>query len=190
MQTLRKIVKWLLLTVGGLTVLLVVIGMFASKNNSAPPAGNEATAAQAVAASNDASATKSQAREEARQAKVQAAAEAKAAAEQKDLDAMPTFTPRDLAKAYEENTVAADQQFKGKRYKVTGVIDEISTDLFDTPYIGLRAGSDVFLHPQFRFSKDSNNQIAKLKKGMKVTVACTGSGDVVKTPMSRDCTLL
>ncbi|MEX7116350.1 hypothetical protein AB2C39_34325, partial [Pseudomonas aeruginosa] len=31
-----------------------------------------------------------------------------------------------LAQAYERNTVAADQQFKGKRFRVSGVVDSIN----------------------------------------------------------------
>ena len=45
-----------------------------------------------------------------------------------------------LASAYDRNTVAADQKYKGKRLKVTGVVDSINTDLFGNPYITMRGG--------------------------------------------------
>src|SRR5690606_6143056 len=43
-----------------------------------------------------------------------------------------------LASAYDRNTVAADQKYKGKRLKVTGVVDSINTDLFGNPYSTMR----------------------------------------------------
>ncbi|MBT8768741.1 OB-fold putative lipoprotein [Metapseudomonas boanensis] len=50
------------------------------------------------------------------------------------------YTAQQLAQAYDRNTVAADQQFKGERFKVTGVVDSINTDLFGKPYVTLRGG--------------------------------------------------
>lgn len=47
---------------------------------------------------------------------------------------------QELPQAYDRNSVAADQQFKGKRFKVAGVVDAISTDLFGNPYVTLRGG--------------------------------------------------
>ena len=58
-----------------------------------------------------------------------------------------------LAQAYDRNTVAADQQFKGKRFKVTGVVDSINTDLFGDPYVTLRGGVNQFMQPQFELEK-------------------------------------
>lgn len=45
-----------------------------------------------------------------------------------------------LAQAYDRNTVAADQQFKGKRFRVSGVVESINTDIFGDPYVTLLAG--------------------------------------------------
>ncbi|WP_407507812.1 OB-fold protein, partial [Pseudomonas aeruginosa] len=39
------------------------------------------------------------------------------------------ISAQQLAQAYDRNTVAADQQCKGKRCKVTGVVDSSNTDL-------------------------------------------------------------
>ena len=92
-----------------------------------------------------------------------------------------------LAQAYDRNTVAADQQFKGKTFKVTGVVDSINTDLFGNPYVTLRGGVNQFMEPQFELDEAHANYAAGLQSGMRISLVCTGRGDVAKTPMSKDC---
>ncbi|MDH0897212.1 MULTISPECIES: hypothetical protein [unclassified Pseudomonas] len=92
-----------------------------------------------------------------------------------------------LAQAYDRNTVAADQQFKGKTFKVTGVVDSINTDLFGNPYVTLRGGVNQFMEPQFKLDDAHANYAAGLQSGMRVSLICIGGGDVAKTPMSKDC---
>jgi len=92
-----------------------------------------------------------------------------------------------LAQAYDRNTVAADQQFKGKTFKVTGVVDSINTDLFGNPYVTLRGGVNQFMEPQFELDGAHANYAAGLQSGMRISLVCTGRGDVAKTPMSEDC---
>lgn len=113
-----------------------------------------------------------------------------AARQQREIASLPLVTASQIAQAYEENTVAADQVYKDKRFRVTGAISSISTDFLGRPYISLRGGVNQFMEPQFSFSKDSASQIATLKKGNKVTLACKGRGDIAKTPMSDECLLL
>mgnify|MGYP003415870741 FL=1 len=111
-------------------------------------------------------------------------------AAKKEALAMEEFTANDIAKSYNENTVAADQKFKDKKFKVIGTVADISTDLLGDPYVTLRGGVNQFMEPQFGFEKSDSAQLAKLKKGSKVTLICTGKGDVAKTPMSGSCSLL
>ncbi|HIE0305945.1 hypothetical protein DZ982_028400 [Pseudomonas aeruginosa] len=92
-----------------------------------------------------------------------------------------------LAQAYDRNTVAADQQFKGKTFKVTGVVDSINTDLFGNPYVTLGGGVNQFMEPQFELDEAHANYAAGLQSGMRISLVCTGRGDVAKTPMSEDC---
>lgn len=99
------------------------------------------------------------------------------------------YTAAQVASSYEDNTVAADVQFKGKRVQVTGRITDINTDFLGKPYLVL-AGTNQFMGPQFKFEKSDLTVMATLKKGATVKVICTGKGDVVKTPMFEDCELL
>jgi hypothetical protein len=103
------------------------------------------------------------------------------------IASLPTFTAAQLASAYDSNTVAADQQFKGKQYKVTGTVTAINTDFRGRPYITLQGGANQFMEPQFSFEDAKDPAIAKLQKGSRVTLACTGRGDIAKTPMSEGC---
>ncbi|MBI7130994.1 OB-fold protein [Pseudomonas aeruginosa] len=97
------------------------------------------------------------------------------------------ISAQQLAQAYDRNTVAADQQFKGKRFKVTSVVDSINTDLFGNPYVTLRGGVNQFMEPQFELDGAHAKYAAGMQRGMRISLICTGRGDVAKTPMSQDC---
>ena len=93
-----------------------------------------------------------------------------------------------LAKDYEENTVAADQKYKGKRLLITGVITDISTDFTGDPYVVVRGTNDS-MGPQLQFKKADLDQLASLKKGATIKALCTGNGDIAKSPMNKNCAL-
>lgn len=98
-------------------------------------------------------------------------------------------TANDISQAYSDNTVSADQRYKGKRFKVTGTVTEISTDFMGDPYVTLRGGVNQFMEPQFSFDKSNIDALTQMKKGMRVTLVCTGRGDIAKVPMSKDCAI-
>jgi hypothetical protein len=102
------------------------------------------------------------------------------------VEPLKSFTAKQVASSYEENTVAADMQFKGKKVKVSGRITDINTDFLGRPYLVL-AGTNDFMGPQFGFDKSDMSVMATLKKGATVNVICTGKGDVAKVPMFEDC---
>ncbi|KHK63141.2 hypothetical protein JZ00_18620 [Pseudomonas frederiksbergensis] len=99
---------------------------------------------------------------------------------------LKAYTSTKVTQDYEDNTVAADMQYKGKRVKVTGRITDINTDFLGKPYLVL-AGTNPYLGPQFKFEKSDMDTLASLKKGAQISVACTGRGDVAKVPMFEDC---
>lgn len=115
--------------------------------------------------------------------------EAEKAEEAQALETLPSYTSRELAEAYESNAVAADQKFKGKRFKVSGKVTNISTDFLGRPYLTMQ-GLNQFMEPQFSFAKSALDQIARINKGMTLTLVCEGNGDIAKTPMSSNCQIL
>lgn len=70
---------------------------------------------------------------------------------------------------------------------MTGVVSSINTDFHGRPYVTMQGGVNQFMEPQFSFENAKDPAIARLQKGSKVTLACTGNGDIAKTPMSEDC---
>lgn len=123
-------------------------------------------------------------------AAAQQRAQLKAEQEAREIEALPLYNASDLARAYADNTIAADQEFKGQRFKVTGTVVAINTDFLGKPFVSLKGGVNQFMEPQFGFDKDQLDDLADLRKGMRVTFVCIGRGDVAKTPMSGSCTLL
>lgn len=109
---------------------------------------------------------------------------------QTPIESLTTVSVYDLARAYDQNTIAADQRFKGKRFKVTGTVVDINTDFFGRPYLVLNGGVNQFMNPHFEFDKGQENILANIKKGDRVVLVCKGVGDIAKTPMSDSCILL
>jgi len=104
---------------------------------------------------------------------------------------VPKFstTAQDIAAAYNGDVVAADMKFKGKRFRVNGVITNINNNMLGNPYLVLDGGVNVFSDPQFDFDKSDISTFTHLRKSMLVTLICTGQGDIVKTPMSDNCSM-
>jgi len=169
---MKFLFKWALIIVAGLAVLGMITNALKSPEEKA---ADKAAAAQHQVE-----------RQQAEAAKRQSAIDA----EKKALAEMPVVTAQALASSYDANTVAADARFKGKRFKVTGTVSDINTDFSGDPYVTLRGGVNQFMEPQFGFEKSDSGQLAALSKGSKVTMVCTGKGDIAKTPMSEDCSLL
>jgi len=162
---MKKVLKW----VGIAFIGLIVLGIFNNATKSP-----EQKAAEIAA----------------REQKSVQQAEVKRKQLKQEIAALITVTASDIAAAYNANTVAADQKFKDKKFKVSGVVVDINTDFMGNPYVTLRGGVNQFMQPQFRFEKSNTAQLANLKKGAKVTLVCIGKGDVAKTPMSGSCSLL
>lgn len=84
----------------------------------------------------------------------------------------------DLLAAYEENTVAADNQYKGQLLKVTGTVGSIGKDILDDAYVTLTNDDEYSLiSVQCYFAKDNLDGIATLKEGDTVSIIgkCDGS---------------
>jgi len=103
---------------------------------------------------------------------------------------LEAFTAADIAEAYNRNAYAADQTFKGKSFKVTGTVASINTNFRGKPYIIMKGGVNQFMEPQFTLAESNEKFAVTLKPGDKITLACTGRGDVAKTPMSNECTFV
>ena len=162
---MKKVLKWIGITFVG----LVVIGFTIDALKSPEQKAAEVAAREQQQAKQD-----EDKRENARQ----------------EMAVMSAISANDIVSAYGENTVAADQKFKDKKFKISGIVSDINTDLMGDPYITLSGGGNQFMEPHFGFEKSEAAQLANLKKGAMVTLVCIGKGDVAKTPMSDSCLLV
>lgn len=85
----------------------------------------------------------------------------------KNIEPEIKITADELAKAYNENELRADEKYKNKLAEITGEVENISK-MFDSTSISLK-GSEWESILCF-FPKSQEKEIAKLNKGDKITV--------------------
>ena len=102
-----------------------------------------------------------------------------------DLVSLQKIHVKDVERAYKRNTVAADQEYKGKRFAMDIKIEDISTDFAGDPYVTAKGSMFV----QFPITEDPTKLLQDAEPGMGVTVMCTGAGDIAKIPLFRNCTI-
>ena len=78
----------------------------------------------------------------------------------------------DLIEEYKENEVSADNKYKGKTVKVTGIVTDIGKDILDSAYITIGDGEDItWDYAQCYFkNKDEVAKIENIRKGDTVTL--------------------
>jgi hypothetical protein len=89
--------------------------------------------------------------------------------------------------SYQDNEVASDGVYKGARIQVTGDVARIESDVTDEAVVDLAAGNEFQVVQAHGLAKDV---AATLHKGQRVTLLCTGAGEVVGTPMVDACTMV
>ncbi len=101
------------------------------------------------------------------------------------------ITAAALSKAYHDNEVGADQQYKDAVLIVTGTVQSISKDFTDKIYVILEGDDRDFsiADIQCYFSDDHVNAASSLKKGQRVTVKGLGDG-LVMNVILRGCSLV
>lgn len=103
---------------------------------------------------------------------------------EKKLDIIK-ITPAEILKVYQSGASAGDRQFKGAKVEVTGTVGEIDNDLNGRPFVVFALDSEI--SPIFNFEKRQAQAVASLKAGDKVTLTCTGAGELVRIPTFNDC---
>jgi uncharacterized protein len=99
----------------------------------------------------------------------------------------PHITPTEIAKAYLENSIAADRRFKGQPFEVKARVASIGIDDQRQPYLGLYTnlpGSFV----KAEVSSSETDMLASLKRMDVVLMHCVGAGlDTTRTTPILDC---
>lgn len=97
------------------------------------------------------------------------------------------ITASELYRAYEANEVSADEQYKGKKMAITGVVGNIGKDILDNPYLSLKV--DYFQSVNCYFSDKNNKIISQISKGQKVTIIGECAGLTLTDVVVQDCEL-
>ena len=96
-------------------------------------------------------------------------------------------TASELYRAYEANEVSADQQYKGKRLLITGVVENIGKDVMDNPYVALKI--DFLKGVNCYFDDENNKVLSQLNKGQKIQIIGTCAGLTLTDVVVKDCGL-
>lgn len=94
-----------------------------------------------------------------------------------------------LWRDYEENEVAADIRYKGKRLRVTGTLVSVERDYDGRPVLHLRSGNPIFL-TMATLDRAYLPDAAHLRKGDQVVVRCIGASREMRMPQLEKCMLL
>jgi hypothetical protein len=97
----------------------------------------------------------------------------------------------DLIAAYNENEVSADNEYKDKTLKITGIVSNIGVDVADRAYVMLKDENNEFsvLGVQCYFETEQQDSIASLKEGDTITVTGTCEGKVISVSV-KSCELV
>lgn len=94
-----------------------------------------------------------------------------------------------LFREYQENEVAADTRYKGKRLRVTGTLVNVERDTDGSPVLHLLSGNPVF-RTMATLDRAYLPDAAQLRKGDQVVVRCIGAGLMMRMPQLEKCMLL
>ena len=100
-----------------------------------------------------------------------------------------TISAGELYQAYDANEVAADTKYMGKILQVSGTVEDISKDLYDTIYVTLSGGDEWSLGVDCFFADSHTNDAANLSKGDRVTIKGKCDGTMMGVGI-RGCSLV
>jgi len=98
----------------------------------------------------------------------------------------PPISAATLLTAYRANPSTADERFNGQRFLITGTVAEIRQDASGGSIFCLATGSQ--LTPVFAHGLQGPHA-ASVRTGDLVTLACSGDGAALGSPVLQDCSL-
>lgn len=102
---------------------------------------------------------------------------------------IPAISADDLFGAYEENEVAADQEYKGHRMRITGRVGSINKDFMDSVYLVLPSSQNMFMGVHATLSDSASKEAATLIKNQRISLTCEITGKVITDVVAKDCIL-
>ncbi|KAB2917304.1 MAG: hypothetical protein F9K23_06000 [Bacteroidetes bacterium] len=102
-------------------------------------------------------------------------------------EAVITLMAESLTVSYDENEVAADNNYKGKLFAVEGIVESIGKDIFDDPYVIIK-GHNYGYNVQCYFA--NNNGLESLAKGQQVKIYGRCNGRSILSVLMKDSRIL
>jgi hypothetical protein len=102
--------------------------------------------------------------------------------------AILTVAANTIIQDYQDNEIAADQKYKDKRVRVTGIVDQVGKDIMGDMYVTVVAKSSDFHVVQCYFAKPDQTELAALKKRARIIVVGT-CGGLMMNVLLNNCTI-
>jgi hypothetical protein len=96
---------------------------------------------------------------------------------------------QELFDAYESNEVATDLRLKSKIIEVSGRVQSINKNAFDSMYVSLETRNQ-FMPTNVNLNKQDESKIAGLRRGQSVVFRCQRFKRWVGSPSGDDCVLI
>lgn len=94
----------------------------------------------------------------------------------------------ELWRAYDANELAADGQFKGKRFMLHGIVQSITKDFGDNAIVSLQSPNEL-LPTHLSLTTEQIPKAMKLHKGDEIFATCTCTGAIMGAPSLDGCEL-
>ena len=101
----------------------------------------------------------------------------------------PEITAIKIHQAYKQNEIAADEQYKGKVFNISGIVEGIQKDLTDSIFVTIKTG-DEFGSLHANFDDAHKATIAKLKPGQPLKIQGSVDGFLMQSVMVKDCQIV
>jgi hypothetical protein len=96
-----------------------------------------------------------------------------------------------LINDYAKNEISADNEYQNHYLQISGIVQSISKDLFNNPYIVLASNPDaVGRGIQCSFDQGQESELATLQSGQPITVEGVGNGYTLGAVMVKSCSIV
>lgn len=97
------------------------------------------------------------------------------------------ISAQDLFAAYDQNEIAADAKYKGKKLKITGTVNNIGRDILDDVYITMDTGEYLWDVQCYFTDAEQIDAVASLKSGDTITIIGECSGLSITSVVVKNC---
>ncbi len=102
---------------------------------------------------------------------------------------LPHYRLEAIAKDYVQNTIKADEKYKGKRFITSGRVLYIDTDILGNPYVMVTSINRSVAF-QLLFTDVNKAKVTELKNDAILKVNCEGYGQTLGQLMAKDCEII